>query len=181
MTIQYRWKKFANPQFASVRESITVKSTYVNLDTGKTTTDRDDSYENDREWLKERTTPYCLRTWKARSSWKSDTGSNGTFSKSIDYPGGPGFGDRALKVATRFDNVDPVFGPWTYDRDTTWDLKTGRVTSHEVDINGVNPPNPFGCAMVEGAVVGRGMNADVGDVPPLSGIPMEWPRPPRVV
>jgi hypothetical protein len=190
-TIKYRWFMLPLPdgQDKQLTETITVKSTVQNKDTGKTTTERDDSYKVETDWVSVGTTPYALKRCHATSGWNSDGGDSGSFGKLITYAN-EASDDRTswikrqvLSVKTDYNNVDPVFGGWSFSRRTEWNINTGIVTMHTVSINGVNQQNPFGWAMTERAVVGQGMDPQVSDpsVPPLSSIPFEWPREPGFV
>jgi hypothetical protein len=188
-TIKYRWSMSTQPngKDKQLTETITVKSTLDNIDTGKTTTDRDDSYKVETEWENAGTT-FALQRCNAFSTWKSDGGSSGVFSKTVVYSnelaedGNSFVGRQTLDAITRYTQTDPIWGAWRYSRRTLW-LADGKLTTHTVSINGVDQPNPFGCAMIERAVVGKGMDAEVNDpsVPGLSGIPFAWPRQPGFV
>jgi len=146
-----------------------------------------DSYRVETEWQNAGET-YALERSNGFSTWKSDGGGSGVFSKTVVYfnelsDDGKSFvGQLPLDAITRYTQNDPIWGVWRYSRRTLW-LPAGTLSSHTVDINGVNQLNPFGCAMIERAVCGKGMDAEVNDpaVPGLSGIPFAWPRPPRIV
>jgi hypothetical protein len=188
-TIKYQWSLStqANGKDKQLTETITVKSTLANLDTGKTTTDRDDSYKVETEWENAGTT-FALQRCNAFSTWKSDGGESGVFSKTVVYSNeladdGNSFVSRqTLDAITRYTQTDPIWGVWGYSRRTLWGAG-GRLMTHTVSINGVDQPNPFGCAMIERAVCGKGMDAEVNDpaVPGLSSIPFAWPRQPGFV
>ena len=187
MKIEYRWIMLPDGQDRQLTETINVKSTFSNLDTGKITTERNDDYKVETKWISAGTA-YALERCQATSDWVSEGGPVGNFHKVVSYSNEASVDGRSwirqqvISADTTFVNTDPVWGGWSYSRSTEWNNNTGSVTKHTVSINGVNQPNPFGAAMVERAVVGRGMDTGINDpsVPPLSGVPFAWPGPPRI-
>ena len=194
-TIQYRWNMAPNADGdgKELTETITVKSTVENRDTGKTTTERDDNYKLKTEWVRAGMT-YALSLCNARSHWGNDW-SSGDFTKGIIYINGRAADGNSfvwrqpIYVVTDYEIVDPFLDPfsekWFFTRRTTWaiDLDTGKATvqRHGVNINGAEQQDPFGLSMIEMALTAGGMTPLISDpsIPALSAVPLEWPaRPP---
>jgi len=189
MKLEYRWVMLPNEGNMQLTESLTVNLTIEDKFIGKTTTERDDAYVVQTDWEKVGTTPYAMKRCNASSVWTHDGGINGSFTKVVPYSNQASadktswIKSQAVSATTTYQSMDPFQGPVSYSRNTAWNVSTGIVTSHTVSLNGANAPNPFGCMMMEAGFVGAGMDPQITDpsIPALSGVPMAWPAPPRLV